>query len=1194
MKTRYTGISRLSAIFILVAVLASLANLPIPSPTTAAPGICKWDLVNTPNSGLPISDILLNSDINRFVAGTSSRLLAIVQRTTVPPLLLYSSGDSGRSWGTSTELVQTMLSELGAQTSVWDAAVAPDDGSFWAIVISITSAGLGNRPIEVWITPDAGNTWRNTRLAGLLAAGENIRTIDVSPRYGEGHDIAVGTVTGAGAGRIWVLKSTGFVGWLAQAQPVVAGLGYDFFDLKFSPTYASDASLAAIFSDNVTSTWYNIWLRDIDTNTTVNWAFAATPPGIEVRDPNAPTGSSPNLLTLNKADLELPSDFSGQAASLRRAYISLDTWTGAPKAATNRDGIFRIDDTTRYMLMDTSQITNKSIYSIAYFGTYASGKLLAGERRGFPCTATVPTWFTDSPTTCPIPCWYPALKPTTGAANQAACATTQTGNGGANVDWRADGVLAYAGTGSRPMTTGVFWFFPWLAAPIPNDESAFAISRNNGETWNQLALIDTTITQLTDVAPTPDCKTIYLASVNTGAICSGFDSVWRSTINHDVESPFRAATLGYSWERVLCQPTAPDCIQAQTNAALLRLVPYCADPSGKTVAWAVYDPTMIYTPGIAMWSPDYGDYWATITPRGPVQDFCFESATIMYFLTPDGSVQKMPYTGTAWGTTLPSANPGFPSAHMITAMPEGQVLVGYNSAVSPYPAVISKDSGTTFLPLLQPLNAGNVHVAFDPAYAENNIIYIADDNAVTGSVYRNSVAGAPLVTRWADVDMMAAINGAVGSLAPHQVGQYGLALAFTGADGQCTLYSIHQRTPPGAVPPALVVAPGACRTLWPLDGMPKPGIVWDCLNVGIPAANAVDFTREPSSLKLCGCCTLNTYTTLYAIDNRPYAPTLGQNGVGILWTFTDCLAKKGPALITEDKMLIGCDPVSGRAQEVDLCWEQLCVADAYDIEIAKQPNFAIRIIDWAIEGVPTGAVQPAWAAIFLTPANVTKPCAYFPAGGQAISPSAVALWGNLECGHTYYWRVQVRSCVTGEIIRSPWSEVKSFTIKSSLPVTTHYYGIQLLAPNNGCRGCPVKPASFSWSPFKETTKYKFVLATDAAMTQIVKEAEVTTTAFEYDGTLDYSTNYFWRVMAVKPAPSDWSATFSFQTQAAPRAMMAPLSAWVADLNIHLIPALPLLPWGRVAIAVGIILFILWLLVMLAISKLVHKSYEKKD
>jgi hypothetical protein len=108
--------------------------------------------------------------------------------------------------------------------------------------------------------------------------------------------------------------------------------------------------------------------------------------------------------------------------------------------------------------------------------------------------------------------------------------------------------------------------------------------------------------------------------------------------------------------------------------------------------------------------------------------------------------------------------------------------------------------------------------------------------------------------------------------------------------------------------------------------------------------------------------------------------------------------------------------------------------------------------------------------------------------------------------------------------------------------------VQLLSPNNGGRGCPAKPASFSWSPFKETTKYKFVLASDAAMTQVVTEAEVATTAFEYAGTLDYSTNYFWRVMSIEPAPSDWSATFSFQTEAAPAPITpekpAPTPVWV--------------------------------------------------
>ena len=182
---------------------------------------------------------------------------------------------------------------------------------------------------------------------------------------------------------------------------------------------------------------------------------------------------------------------------------------------------------------------------------------------GSPCTATVPTWFTDSPTTCPIPCWYPALKPTTGAANQGTCASSaKDGYGGAIVNWNADASLAMVATGSLPwgvyigqavvigkgievpgtLTTvdtiagwtgkSTWWFPAFYADPIDNDESAFAISRNNGETWNQLSLIDTTIDWLNDVAISPDCTTIYLASVNrnTGLGCTEFDSVWRTSL----------------------------------------------------------------------------------------------------------------------------------------------------------------------------------------------------------------------------------------------------------------------------------------------------------------------------------------------------------------------------------------------------------------------------------------------------------------------------------------------------------------------------------------------------------------------------------------------------------------------------------------------------------------------------------------
>jgi hypothetical protein len=122
---------------------------------------------------------------------------------------------------------------------------------------------------------------------------------------------------------------------------------------------------------------------------------------------------------------------------------------------------------------------------------------------------------------------------------------------------------------------------------------------------------------------------------------------------------------------------------------------------------------------------------------------------------------------------------------------------------------------------------------------------------------------------------------------------------------------------------------------------------------------------------------------------------------------------------------------------------------------------------------------------------------------------------------------------------------------SSLPIT-------LLSPNNTSLGCPVDQPSFSWSPYKETTKFRFVLAKDAAMTQVVKEAEVTDTSYDYDGTLDYGTNYFWRVTALEPELFDGSATFSFQTEAAP----APPSenppqpiSWPPALTVAIIVAL---------------------------------------
>jgi hypothetical protein len=251
-----------------------------------------------------------------------------------------------------------------------------------------------------------------------------------------------------------------------------------------------------------------------------------------------------------------------------------------------------------------ADVPNRRISSIAYWGTYASGKLLAGEVLGDSCTASVPVWFTDSPTVCGDPCWYASKKPPTGAAGQIDCDSAEQGWGNAQVVWSptyADQGVAYAVTSSADMdaafnapvdadfTAGeglatAGWPSGYLNFMI-HDETAFSLTRNNGETWNQLSLIDTRMSKLTDVAPSKDCSTVYLASVNNGTRCEGFDSVWRSSNNEAVVAPpLPALPIGSIWERVLCHVTAETSIDAQSNYSILRLAPDKED--GQVVFWA--------------------------------------------------------------------------------------------------------------------------------------------------------------------------------------------------------------------------------------------------------------------------------------------------------------------------------------------------------------------------------------------------------------------------------------------------------------------------------------------------------------------------------------------------------------------------------------------------------------------------------
>ncbi|MBN1375452.1 MAG: hypothetical protein JXA01_04790 [Dehalococcoidia bacterium] len=1149
----------------------------VPSRADAQAGIMRWETINTPNADPGKRDVL-NPYISANFTGSEIRDLAIGRNGTTliaavtvdnrvinalnpagPLGVIFSSLNGGISWSDSPQ--RHLIGSTGwpAANQVYNVVIAPDDPKLWAL----TAGTVANGPNELWVTQDGGASWQDT-MAPALAAGEAIGAIDISIDYGSGRDLLIATRSGSGNGRIFITKMSGFGSWVQQADPEPA---VDYFDARFSPTYQGDSSVIFIYADD-NQTSYNIGLRDISNNQILQWIYPGS--GVEI---STADNISPSFYSLAGADLSLPSDYSGMSAALRRAFVSIFSFT--PGITDNATGIFRIDDSSVAALLRTPTLSSQ-VYSIDFFGTYSQGKLVAGTVHGSPCFAMVPTVYMDTPCTCAGSCAYVSLKPPTGAANQADCGSAAgicndnlTGIGAAIVNWNPDGSLAYAATGSAVIGDNLTWWnspvlpAPWITTLIPNDESALSISRNNGDTWNQLSLIDTTIDWFNDIAVSADCTTMYLASVhrNVGFGCNEFDSVWRYTMSPAVASPLPALMpAGSYWERVFIYTTSPCCSENQTDMPILRTVPSCTDSGdGGVVAWAAQ-----YTP-VQAWSPDYGDYWVPIISSLFIQDFTFESSRVIYNLGLSGRVQKLVYTGTAWTNTIPATLTGM-IGHTIAAR-NGKVLVGAALADRQGVAVgYSSDSGKNWYLFRDRMPVGgNVHVTFDVDFENNSFIYAAvGDNTTDGTVYRNT---APSFTRWVDNDMMDRNNGADGpdwfndgieaGDPPHRCAYYGIVMAWTG-NPQPALYAAHDNMTSSiaAAPGALPSNSGVCRTLLPRSGLPKPGIYWDCLDIYMPPSqDDIHFTLEPSSLKACGCCSANTNTSLFAIDDESglaididaiiaapdlatiaaaisltgrymqdpgYNPELGR---GMLWAYTDCLAKKGPSLKKPaDQALVGADPVSGRNQQVDLSWEQLCLSNAYQLQVAKDENFTMRINPQISNASRISAVTGS-ILLVMDPVNVTSPAAW-------LAPASLP-----EAGAYYYWRVRSYQSATGQIAISPWSETRSFTVKPGFIVNSPYLGVQLLAPDNGCIGCQVKPVSFSWSPWKEATRYTFQLAADSKFKNIIKQGNTATTGYEYDGTLDYDTNYFWRVKAIEingqPVPSDWSATFSLRTESAP-------------------------------------------------------------
>ncbi len=513
-------------------------------------------------------------------------------------------------------------------------------------------------------------------------------------------------------------------------------------------------------------------------------------------------------------------------------------------------------------------------------------------------------------------------------------------------------------------------------------------------------------------------------------------------------------------------------------------------------------------------SHDRGNNWHEYAMPAQVSDIILTNQNTVLAALEEGQMRLTTNDGAIW---RPPVMLQVNDVNMLSLASNGDIFVGSRDGRVSY----STDGAASFTQIDATIGrdgGGDVQVIPHSNYEQNKTIYAATDIADRG-IYRWVIGSS---TAWELVDL---------SMLELESGEQFSGLAM-GQEG--TLYALRKE-------PVNTAGSGGMNRSLNSAAVNTAGIEWDVINATLPVGVTFDpeinlYDHTPSFLRMSGNDFQNE---LWSVDTHDV------NNIKI-YRFIDNICKTGAWI--DEAVEIGCDPASGRNQGFELIWEQLSLSDEYEINIAKDDVFSMTL----------ATVEPA-SNPFYEPFSVVSPAYLIPAGA------------SLDCGHGYYWRVRTRHAVTGEYIRSPWSDTGDFLVKAGFAVVSSSTGPQLLAPEAGC-GCSCEaPLSFSWSPYKETEVYLFQLSESADMSSTVVSTYVSgTTAYQGLKGLSCNTVYFWRVMAVEPSPSEWSATFSFVTGEIKKMSLASTAETKPDMPV----------WSWVIIAFGIVIIVILLLLIM--------------
>jgi len=1082
-------------IYMLIAAALAISLMIIAAPTqrvSANPGLSEWTKVSTPSE----EDWVLAPDstiVDIAVAEDGGVAYAIVDKAED---YLLKSTDSAATWKDITDALEDV--DDTASISVLE-RVATDGVDADFVAVALREAG----ELRVYISDDGGDTFEDAGEVEDVVSLDAVYELAVSPAVAGKREIAIGGQSGSTA-LIFRSKVTEdsagawddarYTGWVTGSAVV---------DIHFTPSWAADKTILVATANNTA-----VFLQFGSWGTSEGWNKNSS---LAIDAVTVITGKTIPWSSLKgaTAGIATPKDYSGRNSVSRYVWVNVNYLdSGNPVGK-----IFRVKNTevkaVIQQIEDTPWLTN-----VSYLGYISEGKAIAGvlgngANDDAACCEGVQVFRNGNIANMDICCreWDAACKPPTGIWAMKAFYVS------------ADKAYAVAIEGSS------------------YDESAWSVSFDDGDTWNQISLVDTYIDYLSDVAVSPNCNKMMLVSINLGHGCF-CDSVW---LNADdlAEAP----EYSDKWLRTWCG-------QLDEEYGLLRLAP--EETNGDTVYLVDRGTDRVYwneLETLACWHTGAG---ATVDD---IADLALKDKETIYALDEDGSLAMSDDYAVGWQTDVDSK---VDNGWTIAVKGDDILVGGQDGDVSH-----STDGGETFTELEEvPTIAGYVTVAFDSFFDTNDTIYAAtieECPSVQGGVYRWVIDESD---EWKDLG------------ANNNYGYTGLVLGRNPGNPMSSAST-------GGVLYASYVGEtcdtdwsdaddwfncwkgvdkcwytGVARCLTPAGEIScEKCIEWDYLTVGLTDGKKEAFYMMPNALKICGCLEPTTNTELFAIDGifdtdgPGYDMDEGKDGT--VWTFEDCYAKKAPELTAPaNNVTIPADCYCENLP-FTLRWDAVCDACYYDVQIALDDKFTNVVDSNYVEGVQDEL------------------------GATGVS---YVVQDILTCEVTYYWRVRAHQAETCQVIHSWWSDAGFITVAPS----AEQGAITLVAPVPGDTGVATKNVGFSWNLLADANRFDWVLSTNADLSSpFDSKASLTNKAYTCTKTLAYGTTYYWQVKAYKNGTLLTTSAVGVFTTAPTGAFCCPIDGLCFEteqlLKDHTAaehPAQPATPlWVWIVIAIGAILVI---------------------